>query len=145
MNNLLPNICFGLCLENWSVLIRICNLAQTQISDGNESCTEQLFSSLQFPVGWLVGPYYYGFVPLRCVYILKIISHSRQFIKGQIDTGGLNFLTLTNCGQRLLWDMKANRSISGTWLGVTRMINIQDAAGLGKRAIYHIVIVITNG
>ncbi len=47
------------------------------------------------------------------------------------------------------WDLilrlrRVHQGVSGTWIGVTGMINIKGAAGLAKRAINRIVIVITN-
>lgn len=56
----------------------------------------------------------------------------------------IKFWPLTNWDQCLLWEMRAIRNVSGMWIGITRMININIAANPAKNAMNCKVIATTN-
>ena len=94
--------------------------------------------------GWLVADAGVG-ASLGDAFILQKLYDILNNVWGDREVQVvLIFLALTNRGQRLLLSIRATENVSGTWIRVTGMINIESAAGLAKRAINCIVIAITN-
>ncbi len=102
------------------------------------------FAPLAEDSGWPVADASAGASPGDAFVFQRLYDILDNLWRDRVVQVVVIFLALINRGQRLPWGMKAIRNVSGTWIGVTGMINIKGAADLAKRATNCIVIAITN-